>query len=327
MRVNEKFKLFTPIAASSLVLILSGSMYGGDAIDPYYEMVEYTKAKDILIFQFSDGPYNVVVSGNQVISIIGKENNEITFKAASGYNSEMIVDFNGQSNKTFKLIAETSSFQGNLQVINYKPYPSNPNDTFNGTFNYGMIGNITTIGNAKSNFRISGRINNTSSSEQQTDILNNIISTHSFFAGNITTNGTNNNTNIVFENSIWLPSNLKELANNAKLEQNHTTIPEIQSGTLINSNGTTNIIFRTSSATLNNLGASMFNVINSENNGKVNIVVQGQFNVGANVSYANNTAGGTTFIFANSNDINGSTKDNFDNGSTDISDANSKVLG
>ncbi|MCE3040526.1 hypothetical protein, partial [Helicobacter anatolicus] len=133
--------------------------------------------------------------------------------------------------------------------------------------------------------------------------------------GNITTNGGTNN--LIFENSIWLPS---YIITNTKM----IDIPKNLSGTLINKNGgTTNLVLRTSSATLNNLGTSMFNIQNES--GQVNVVVQGQFNVGANVTYGDNTNGSTTFIFANSNDINGSTKDSFDNNSTTID--NNKVLG
>ncbi|MCE3039073.1 hypothetical protein LW133_07330, partial [Helicobacter sp. faydin-H8] len=92
----------------------------------------------------------------------------------------------------------------------------------------------------------------------------------------------------------------------------------------------------------------MFNVINAGDQSKVNIVVQGQVNVGANITYGgrfdeNNNyiwdgkdnANQTTFIFANGNDISAmkdgvkegnSGKDSFAN-STDTTNANSKVLG
>ncbi|MCE3040206.1 beta strand repeat-containing protein, partial [Helicobacter anatolicus] len=173
-----------------------------------------------------------------------------------------------------------------------------------------IIGNIDNENKGTNNIKIVG------GNSEGTHIKTGLI-------GNITTNGGNNN--LIFENSIWLPN---YIATTNTEKTTNINIPENLSGTLMNKDsGTTNIVLRTSNPALNTLGASMFNVINSENNGKVNIVVQGQFNVGANISYANNTAGGTTFIFANSNDINGSTKDNFDSGSTDISDANSKVLG
>ncbi|MCE3040408.1 hypothetical protein, partial [Helicobacter anatolicus] len=162
--------------------------------------------------------------------------------------------------------------------------------------------------------------------------------------GNITTNGGSNN--LIFENSIWLPSYLSGNENSSSFP-----LPPNLSGTLINRNvGITNIVLRTSSATLNNLGASMFNVINAGDNSKVNIVVQGQVNVGANITYGGRFDNGdnyiwdgksntseTTFIFANSNDIGvmdgvkegegNSGKDSFANNSTDTTNANSKVLG
>ncbi|MCE3036678.1 hypothetical protein LW135_02375, partial [Helicobacter sp. faydin-H20] len=176
MRVNQtkKFKLFKPFVASSLTLILNSSLYGSDAIDPYYKMV---KAKDdILIFQFSDGRYNFIVSGNQILYIIDNKDNEITFKTFPGQSSEKTtIDFNGQSNKTFKLLAETSSFQGNLQVIDYKPHPSNPNNTFNATFNYGMTGDIN-IGAATnpSNANTTLTFGNTSAQNSSKELKGNI---------------------------------------------------------------------------------------------------------------------------------------------------------
>ncbi|MCE3040525.1 beta strand repeat-containing protein, partial [Helicobacter anatolicus] len=152
--------------------------------------------------------------------------------------------------------------------------------------------------------------------------------------GNITANGGSNN--LIFENSIWLPSYIVA-ADTRKVA--NINLPKNLSGTLINNNGTTNIVLRASNPTLNNLGTSMFNVINSGNSGKVNIVVQGQVNIGANITYGGRLDGDSyiwegkqhlgevTLIFANSNDMNGSTKDSFDNKNTDVSGTSSKVLG
>ncbi|MCE3039070.1 beta strand repeat-containing protein, partial [Helicobacter anatolicus] len=152
-------------------------------------------------------------------------------------------------------------------------------------------------------------------------------------AGNITTNGGSNN--IIFEDSIWLPSAI--IAPSKEGENNTTQIPfsGTQSGNLINDNGKTNIVLRENGASaLSAAGTSIFNVT-AKKQAETNIVVQGQVNVGANVDYDNSST--TNFIFANGNNIsamkeaeegegNGG-KDSFANGSTDVSNTNSKVLG
>ncbi|MCE3039028.1 beta strand repeat-containing protein, partial [Helicobacter anatolicus] len=289
--------------------------------------------------------------------------NTITFNNHSG-NNKIIGDIinNAQTNtittSSDRLNSSNTTIQGNISVEGGGVATNTITLQSQGANK--IIGNITTNGIGDSsrnsnNIYISGKVSAADSKKTTapSEILNNL----SFFAGNITTNGKNNSTNIVFEDSIWLPSNYKELisnasnANNAKLEQDGAAILNVETGTIKNNFGTTNIVLRTSSATaLNTLGTSMFNVINSGNSGKVNIVVQGQVNVGANVTYGGKLEGdnyiwaGTqhlgevTFIFAN-NHNSGATplalesnssnpiQDNFSSESTDVSDTNSKVLG
>ncbi|WP_158654743.1 hypothetical protein, partial [Helicobacter sp. 'CLO3_human'] len=206
-------------------------------------------------------------------------------------------------------ILARSTFQGPGEGINTITFE-------NGTTNI-IKGNVTANGGGTNNIKIVGK---EASKYQEIGQLNTSIPEGlSFLAGNIETNGGTNN--LIFENSIWLPNHI------VSANKQSVSFPENLSGTLTNNGGTTNIVLRTSNASLNALGTSMFNVENKS--GNVNVVVQGQVNIGANVSYASNTSGNTTFIFANSNDIttqkDGSVGDSFDSSSTDISQ--NKVLG
>ncbi|MCE3040527.1 hypothetical protein, partial [Helicobacter anatolicus] len=150
--------------------------------------------------------------------------------------------------------------------------------------------------------------------------------------GNIITNGGSNN--IIFEDSIWLPSAIIASSKEGKNGNNATQIAfgGTQSGNLINDNGKTNIVLRENGASaLSAAGTSVFNVA-TKNQAETNIVVQGQVNVGANVDYDDKST--TNFIFANGNDIStmnkvkaNSGKDSFESSSTDTTNANSKVLG
>ncbi|MCE3047508.1 hypothetical protein, partial [Helicobacter kayseriensis] len=279
---------------------------------------------------------------------LSKNTNIITFENHSGDNK---ISGNLTNNAQTNIITTSANSQnssnttikGNIQALGGGIATNTITLQSQGTNR--IIGDITTGGNSNShnsnNIYISGKASNTNLWSLDTNTL-------SFFAGNITTDsGINNNTNIVFEDSIWLPANYKELVSNnsGRLEENSETIPSIETGTLKNNYGTTNIVLRTSSPTLTQ-GTSMFNVINAGNNGKTNIVVQGQVNIGANVTYGgrfdeNNNyiwdgtshLGEVTFIFANNNNS-GATplgtnpiQDNFSNNSTDVSGTSSKVLG
>ncbi|MCE3047753.1 hypothetical protein LW138_06660, partial [Helicobacter sp. faydin-H17] len=251
--------------------------------------------------------------------------NTITFENDSGSNGiygdissnagTITITSNGTSSNT--------TIIGNIQVSGGATATNTITLQSQGTNR--IIGNIMTNGNnngeKSNNILITGKSNSANLSNLNTDTL-------SFFAGNITTSTGNGGTNIIFEDSLWLPSNLKELKLNQKLvgpDDVLLTLPE--SGTLTNSSGTTNLVLKQSMSYFGNLDQDKLPIYNITNSGgSVNIVMQGPLNVGANIDYNGN--GTTTLIFANSNDGGeGNFSHPLDPSSTDVSDTNSKVLG
>ncbi|RDU74052.1 hypothetical protein CQA57_03655, partial [Helicobacter anseris] len=130
-----------------------------------------------------------------------------------------------------------------------------------------------------------------------TDLITALKSLSSL-TGNITTNGGTNN--IVFENKIWMPSQVKVSNNIMNLEG-------ISSGTLTTNGGTTNLVLRLDSAT--NSGVIPVYTVKTTG-GTANLVMQGPVNVEADIDYG--TSGITNLIFASNND--GKTADEFKNG-------------
>ncbi|MCE3038999.1 hypothetical protein LW133_06920, partial [Helicobacter sp. faydin-H8] len=300
-------------------------------------------AENILNFQGNDSTNTIegkiIATANRTLGD-SKGSNTITFSnqtktnaikgnilTEGNYNSKNNITFNGKISNTITGNINTSA---GTATITFKSDTTNTNPV------HRIIGDITTtgvkqsnfVGNSQTNIQISSKANSTNTSED----LKNL----SFFAGNITTDGHKSNTNIIFENSIWLPN---YIATTDMKKVTSGNLPEIPSGTLINrNNGATNIVLRTSNAVLNTLGTSMFNIINAGDQSKVNVVIQGSVNVGANITYGGRFDGGnyiwdgkdnanqTTFIFANGNNINFGGNESFTN-STDTTNTNNKVLG
>ena len=139
------------------------------------------------------------------------------------------------------------------------------------------------------------------------------------FKGNLEAKQGSNN--IILENTLWDPLNT-ESHNTASTDSSST-------GKITTSGGTTNLVIRVSSTgdssashTANTAGENpkMYSIHTSS--GTSNLVLQGQFNLGAYIDYGKD--GTTNLIFANSNDGQADVF-NTTNAATDV--ANNKVLG
>ncbi|WP_158654751.1 beta strand repeat-containing protein, partial [Helicobacter sp. 'CLO3_human'] len=272
---------------------------------------------------FSSGGTNTLTFGGNSATTNGGSTNTIT--------GDIVAETNNRRRSGNNIITfengTTNTIKGNISA-----YGSTNTIVFNGTGANKFIGNVTATssgygGNGTNNIKIVGKEASKDQGMGQSNAS--ILDDLSFLAGNIETNNGSTN-NIVLENSIWLPLNLAEVIGgiqNSDIKTNLSSLLEdvnISSGTLTNNSGTTNAVLRASGSVFNTSSVTpMFNVENKS--GNVNVVVQGQVNIGANVSYRENKTGSTTFIFANSNN---SINDAFGHPTdTDTSNDNSAVLG
>ncbi|MCE3039072.1 hypothetical protein, partial [Helicobacter anatolicus] len=184
----------------------------------------------------------VIATQNAIIGSLALNNDEATkaknlLKTAISGNNNLYLDLS--KNTDFADVNNLIKNEANLsQTLDQESLLSKTQAV--------ILGNIDNQDRGTNNIKIVG------GSSKATDMMKmgEEVATNDHIkiglVGNITTNGGSNN--LIFENSIWLPSYLSGNENSSSFP-----LPPNLSGTLINrNNGTTNIVLRTSSATLNN---------------------------------------------------------------------------
>ncbi|RDU73616.1 hypothetical protein CQA57_04760, partial [Helicobacter anseris] len=231
--------------------------------------------------------------------------NTITAKNITIDVNSITAVYTNNNSKSTNTITATES--GNITANITAQNKGTNNITLNGTGSNSITGNIT-AGGGTNNILIKNAATSIPSTPSggayttldlsATDLITALKSLSSL-TGNITTNSNGNN-NIVFENKIWMPSQVKVSNNIMNLEG-------ISSGTLTTNGGTTNLVLRLDSAT--NSGVIPVYTVKTTG-GTANLVMQGPVNVEADIDYG--TSGITNLIFASNND--GKTADEFKNG-------------
>ncbi|MCE3037653.1 hypothetical protein LW135_07440, partial [Helicobacter sp. faydin-H20] len=150
MKTNKKFKIFTPIVASSLAFLLGGSLYGQNITNQ--NCGASTNCTDItnnITFKFGNMPEstkidltgNTVTFGKDIVTATLKDTGFKTQKF-NFPNKTMTVTLD--SGKIFNLEAENAVFKGNLVINDTGSGDSNQiGAKFTGKFSHGMEGNIT----------------------------------------------------------------------------------------------------------------------------------------------------------------------------------------
>ncbi|MCE3039071.1 beta strand repeat-containing protein, partial [Helicobacter anatolicus] len=260
---------------------------------------------------------------NYIIGKLKEENSAKVLGTAISGNNNLYLDLS--KNKDF---ADAASVLAKLQgLIKQEPNTGNQGFSLQDSFQSVIAGHIDNDGGTNNIFIKGGKNEMQPQAMATAGAAGATTGVKLGLAGNITTNGGSNN--IIFEDSIWLPSAIiaPNVPNGKDNQDNTMQIPfsGTQSGNLINDNGKTNIVLRENGASaLSAAGTSIFN-ITAKKQAETNIVIQGQVNVGANVDYDNSST--TNFIFANGNNTTLGGSDSFGKDSTDTTNTNNKVLG
>ena len=242
--------------------------------------------------------------------------NIIAYKATSSANSTIIngdetnnTAISGSNNNIYLNVSASNIENGVTAIATYLGNSQSP-EAYSTLANHAVIaGDIVTSGTT--NIKIVGKANDTTSgtttNHNQIGIL-----------GNITTNS--GTTNIVLQDAFFAPSEMIVTGGTPYgVSTNSLIAPTIiggsNAGNITTANGAvTNVVTRFTQSPAGN-GYSLYNV-NNQGSGKTNIVLQGDYKIGANVNYGGSYDGEVNMIFATSND---STNDTFTTTSTDAS--------
>ncbi|RDU72787.1 hypothetical protein CQA57_06250, partial [Helicobacter anseris] len=244
---------------------------------------------------------NGSITNNAGTNTIKAENGTITITKTGGK-----IETSGGWVATNTITAKNITIDVNSITAVYTNNNSKSTNTITATESGNITANITAQNKGANNILIKNTATSTPSTppvsgistptlEQITQGLKSLSS----LTGNITTNGGTNN--IVFENKIWMPSQVKVSNNIMNLEG-------ISSGTLTTTGGTTNLVLRQAASSTTNGIIPIYTV--KTTGGTANLVMQGPVNVEADIDYG--TSGITNLIFASNND--GKTADEFKNG-------------
>ena len=254
------------------------------------------------------------------ITSTGSGFNSLSFKAQATTTKTIIKsNANGTAisgNANIYLDVNASGINDGVSAITAYLQSSHTDNDYATLSNSAVIsGNI--VGSGTTNIKIIGTantVNRTITNKSQIGIL-----------GNITNN--NGTTNVVLQDTFFAPSQMivtdDSSATSPSALSAPTTIGGTQAGNITTASGaTTNIVTQFTQQSPAGNGYVLYNV-NNQGMGVTNIVLQGDYQLGANINYGESYDGKVNIIFANRNSGNGSAS--FDASNTNID--NNQVLG